>query len=465
MRKMVEPQMPLVQRWIEKPHAHEYAGMSEVLDDAPEALEAVFQCLVRAGGDPKRGREGLTAEQVLRILVVKQLENFSYERLEFFLADSKTFRTFCRLGERCKPTKSVLNRSIKSLDDECLEKVSRAVLNVGLDDGMETGDRLRCDCTTTETNIHNPVDSSLLWDCCRVLTRLTHRARELGALKLSFVDHTRMAKRRDLAIRNAKNMEQRFPLYEQLLELAQQAIGDANRMGAALLEFPQADMMACLRAQQLVAEIDQFVALAWQVINQTNRRVVLGESVPARDKIVSIFEPHTDIIIKDRRDVIYGHKLCLSEGGSGLILDVVIEDGNPADSTLTVRCVERVHQVTRVIFNKVAFDGGFASKDNLQAIKALGVEQVAFSKSRGLAIEDMVKNRRSYRKLHNFRAGIEGTISWVKRCIGLRRCSWHGLGSFKAYVLASVLSANLLIIARKRAEVAAKKAQKLAFVA
>ena len=91
----------------------------------------------------------------------------------------------------------------------------------------------------------------------------------------------------------------------------------------------------------------------------------------------------------------------------------------------------------------------------------MGVEQVAFSKSRGIPVEDMVKNRRSYRKLRNFRAGIEGTISWVKRCIGLRRCNWQGLGSFKAYVLASVLSANLLIIVRKRAKEAAKQAQKL----
>jgi len=101
MRKMVEPQMPLVQRWIEKPHAHEYAGMSDVLDEAPAALEAVFKCLVRSGGNPKRGREGLGAEQVVRILVVKQLENFSYDQLEFSLVDSTTFRTFCRLGDGC----------------------------------------------------------------------------------------------------------------------------------------------------------------------------------------------------------------------------------------------------------------------------------------------------------------------------------------------------------------------------
>ena len=279
--------------------------------------------------------------------------------------------------------------------------------------------------------------------------------------ELASVDHTRMAKRRALAILNAKNQDGRLPLYEQLLQLAQEAISEANRMGAALLEFPPTELMASLRADQIVAEIDQFVALAWRVIDQTYRRVVLSESVPAVDKVVSIFEPHTDIIIKDRREVIYGHKLCLSEGGSGLILDVVIEDGNPADSTLAVRSVKRVHEITGKVFKKVAFDGGFASKDNLEAIKLLGVEQVAFSKSRGIPVEDMVKNRRSYRKLRNFRAGIEATISWVKRCIGLRRCSWPGLGSFKAYVLASVLSANLLVIVRKRAKEAAKHAQKL----
>lgn len=452
MRRMLDEQMPLVQRWVNHPHAHEYMLMSKVLDDAPDALKVVYECLVRVGGDPKRGRDTLTAEQVLRVLVVKMHENLSYEKLSFALADSTTFRSFCRLSQDRVPSKSALQRHIKALTSECLEVVHRTVVRVGLRDGMESGDRMRCDCTVTETDIHDPSDSSLLWDCCRVLIRLTHRAREVGQLKLNFIDHCRKAKARALAVLNAKGPEQRRAPYEQLLEVTRQAVADAQRMGAALLEFPPVDVMDQLRAQQTVAEIDRFVPLTRNVIFQTEQRVLQGQSVPARDKIVSIFEPHTDIIIKDRRETLYGHKLCLTQGGSGLILDVVVEDGNPADATLAVRCVERATDITQRVFKKVAFDGGFASKANVQDIKSLGVEQVCFSKSRGIAIEDMVLNQRSYRKLRNFRAGIEATISWSKRCFGLRRCLWKGLESFKAYALASVLSANLLIIARSRAQ-------------
>jgi IS5 family transposase len=176
--------------------------------------------------------------------------------------------------------------------------------------------------------------------------------------------------------------------------------------------------------------------------------VLGGESVPAGEKIVSIFEPHTDIIVKDRRETFYGHKICLTAGASGIVTDVVVEHGNPADSTLAVRMIERQRELYGRAPRQVSFDGGFTSKDNLAAIKQLGVEDVAFSKGRGLAIVDMVKNSWVYRCLRNFRAGVEGIISFLKRSFGLSRCSWSGLASFKAYVWGSVLACNLLIVAR-----------------
>jgi len=143
MRKMFEPQLPLLQRWIDKPHALEYKLMSQVLDDACDAVQAVYACLMRQGQRADRGRATLTAEQVLRILVVKQLENLSYEQLEFALADSSTFRTFCRLPQGLTPTKSVLHRCLKGLDEACLQLVHQAVLSVGLNDGIESGYPLR----------------------------------------------------------------------------------------------------------------------------------------------------------------------------------------------------------------------------------------------------------------------------------------------------------------------------------
>ena len=178
------------------------------------------------------------------------------------------------------------------------------------------------------------------------------------------------------------------------------------------------------------------------------RRVLAGESVPAAEKLVSIFEPHTDIIVKDQRETLYGHKICLTAGASGLVTDVVVEKGNPADSTLAVKMVERQRDLYGKAPRQVSFDGGFTSRSNLTAIKALGVSDVAFSKGRGLQIAEMVKSTWVYRCLRNFRAGVEGTISFLKRAFGLDRCSWSNFGSFKAYVCGSVLACNLLVVAR-----------------
>ena len=187
-----------------------------------------------------------------------------------------------------------------------------------------------------------------------------------------------------------------------------------------------------------------------QIIAQTERRVLAGEPVPAGDKLVSLFEPHADIIVKGSRDVDYGHKLNLTTGKSGLILDLVIEAGNPADSERFVPMLERHIAFWGAAPRQAAADGGFASRDNLAAAKARGVEDMAFHKKAGLRIEDMVKSRWVYRKLRNFRAGIEAGISCLKRAYGLARCTWRGLDHFKAYVWSSVVAYNLALFARLR---------------
>jgi len=194
--------------------------------------------------------------------------------------------------------------------------------------------------------------------------------------------------------------------------------------------------------------MEHFFALGERVEDQTHRRVMFGEQVPVEEKLVSIFEEHTDIIIKDRRDVLYGHKVCLATGASGLVLDAVVLDGNPADSTLAIDMIDRQVRLQGRAPRQAAFDGGFSSKANLGAIKKLGVEDVCFSKGRGLEITDMVRSDWVYKKLRNFRAGVEAGISFLKRCFGLDRCTWSGLASFKAYTWASVVAANLLMLAR-----------------
>jgi IS5 family transposase len=184
-----------------------------------------------------------------------------------------------------------------------------------------------------------------------------------------------------------------------------------------------------------------------RIIAQSERRVLAGEVVPAGAKLVSLFEPHADIIRKGR-EVAYGHKLNLTTGPSGLILDLVIEAGNPADSARLLPMLERHRTLYRRPPRQAAADGSHASHDNLRRAKASGVRDMAFHKKGGLAVEDMVRSRWVYRKLRNFRAGIEADISCLKRAYGLARCTWRGLDHFRAYVWSSVVAYNLALLAR-----------------
>lgn len=441
MRQLFREQLSLSAPGIDHPHARELAAIDGILRNHPGMVRLVLQDLTR-GVTTDEGREGMTAEQVLRVAIIKQLNGFSYDELSFHLADSRTYRAFCGFGTlEPTPGRSTLQRNVRRITEETWEAIHRMVLGFAEQEGVEDGRKVRVDATVTETNIHPPSDSSLLWDSVRVLTRLLAHAHE-GFLVTRFPSRERRAKRRALDVMNAKNGRKRKKAYRDLLKVTRETVGYAQ---AAAIEL---EAHGDLMARGLAAELRHFIPLVECVIHQTERRVLHGESVPAADKILSIFEDHTDIIIKDRRDTHYGHKLTLTGGRSGLILDWVVEDGNPADSTLAIRMLERQRDIYGRVPRQAALDGGFASKANLEAGKALGVEDLAFSKKRGLEVLDMARSHWVYRRLRNFRAGIESWISLLKRSFGLERCSWKGWNGFHRYIGASIVAANLLTLAR-----------------
>jgi IS5 family transposase len=247
-----------------------------------------------------------------------------------------------------------------------------------------------------------------------------------------------------LNIQYAKNKKQRKSYYLDLLKVTRSTVADAH---SAIELLKYSDNMV---AMMLSLDLKQTVALTLRVIDQTEKRILHGLTVPSSEKIVSIFEPHTDIIVKDRRDTFFGHKVCLTGGRSNLIIDCTIEDGNPADTELVEKTLNRQNEIYGRYPLKAALDGGFASKANLAIAKEMKIKDVCFAKKRGLKVEDMCRSQWVYNRLRRFRAGIEAGISWIKRCFGFARCTWKGLRSFKSYVWASVVSVNLLTIARKQ---------------
>jgi IS5 family transposase len=420
----------------------ELKAMSQWLDAHRDLLNLVTRDL-RRHGVKETGREGLPAEAVLRCALLKQHRQLSYQELAFHLEDSASFRAFARLPWGWSPKKSVLHQTISAIRAQTWEEINKVLLASARQEKLESGKVVRVDSTVTAALIHEPSDSSLLWDCVRVMVRLLQEADALGGT-FPWHDHCRAAKKRARAIEYVRGRPKRVKRYRELLKVTRTTLSYLQQASEQL------PLAAGPAVELWQAQVRHYRPLIKQIIAQTERRVMAGEPVPAGEKLVSLFEPHADIIVKGSRDVDYGHKLNLTTGRSGLILDLVIEAGNPADSDRLLPMLERHIAFYGAAPRQAVADGGYASRANLSRAKAWGVRDMAFHKKSGLKIEEMVKSRWVYRKLRNFRAGIEAGISCLKRAYGLARCTWRGLDHFKTYVWSSVVAYNLALFARLR---------------
>ena len=297
----------------------ELKAMSQWLDEHRGLLGLVAGDL-RRHGIQETGRHGLPAEAVLRSALLKQQRQLSYEELAFHLEDSASFRAFARLPLSWSPKKSVLHKTISAISAASWETINRTVVSSARQEKLEHGTVVRIDSTVTQALIHAPSDSSLLWDGVRVMTRLLEQAMAIpGAPAIVWRNHRRLAKKRALAIQYSRGKARKAQLYRDLIS--------ATRATVAALQHAAQRLTACvsIEAELWRSQLRHYLPLIERVIDQAERRVLAGEAVPAGEKLVSLFEPHADIIVKGGRDVHYGHKLNLTTGRSGLIFDVVIE--------------------------------------------------------------------------------------------------------------------------------------------
>jgi len=411
--------------------------------DGQRPLVSLVAGDLRRQGVRETGRRGLPAETVLRCALLKQQRQLSYEELAFHLEDSASFRAFARLPLRWSPKKSVLHQTISALRPQTWEAVNQALLVSAQQEKLESGATVRIDSTVSAALMHQPSDSTLLWDAVRVMTRLLRRAGRLPeAPAMRWRDRRRLAKKRARAIDYSRGKAKKRVLYRELIAAVQATRAELQTVAEGL---PETVGMA---AERWRAGVNHYLPLIARIIDQSARRVLQGEAVPAGEKLVSLFEPHADIIVKGGREVQYGHKLNLVTGKSGLILDVVVEAGNPADAERFLPMLDRQIARRGAPPRQTAADGGYASRDNLKQAKARGVQDVAFHKKCGIAVADMVKSQWVYRRLRNFRAGIEAGISVFKRAYGGARCIWRGLDHFKAYIWSAVVAHNLMLFAR-----------------
>jgi IS5 family transposase len=442
MREARTAQASIFDRYSEHEFGRQLESLSALLDEYPQILELIARDFSKAEV-ARTGACGLSLESILRCVVLKQITQLSYQKLSFHLSDSATYRTFARLTVKQSPSKSALQATIRRVQPETLAQIHRLLISDWLEQGQLSLDTLRIDSTVVDSNIAPPSDSGLLDDGVRVLSRLMANSKISTGVKIRFVDQRKRSKSLAFRIFHAKKLEKNR-LYPDLIRCARVAL----EQSAKAIDKVQLHATNEIHGRLWINEVTNYRTLLIRVIDQTERRVIHGEAVTASEKIVSLFEPHTDIIVKGQRDVQYGHKVNLATERSGFVTYFNIEDGNPADSTLYQPVLEACQSDYEITPSAVVADGGYASADNVRQARQRGVKRAVFNKPVGLSLHDMGVKKKTFAVLRDFRAGIEGNISELKRAFGMNRATWKGLSGFGAYVWSAVLSYNLMRYAR-----------------
>jgi len=419
-----------------------FEALSDLLDAHPQVLRLIERDLFTKGARDT-GRKGLSVESIFRCMLLKQITRVDYRELSFLLADSQTYRTFARLDWNCYPKHSTLCQNIRRLKPNTLQLVFEAIGRSAAQSGVIDTRFMRLDSTVTKSNIHDPSDSQLLDDGIRVLSRLFAKSADITGVKLRLTDYRQRSRQLAAAIFYGKKAE-KDACYEVLIPLAKRVVQQSHR-AIAQVELKGNKTLSSFNWMQ---NVEHYRHLLERVIYQTERRLFNGETVPATEKLVSLFEPHTDIIIKASRGVEYGHKVNLSTDKRGFITTAMIEKGNPRDSERFISLLNEHHRLYGCLPTTTIADGCYATGYNIDAAKVMGVKRVAFHKKNGIKLSAMGIKEKTLKKLRAFRAGIEGNISELKRAFGAGKAMWKGERGFHSFVWACVISYNLVRLVR-----------------
>jgi len=402
------------------------------------------------------GRNSTPVEVILRMLVVKRLYSYSYEETEQRVSDSLRLRQFCRVYLQDVPDDTTLIRWANQIQSKTLEQFNQRIIQLAVERKVTKGRKLRTDGTVVESNIRPPSDGRLLADSVRVLARTVQRGRKLLSaagqkVQAGFADLTQTAKGLSRQIgetlRSKKEAAQKQgrQLYENLLSMTEQTLQWAVQTEQQLRKRSQQ------KTKRLAETLTHYMPLVKQVMEQTRRRILKKEKVPAQDKIVSLFEEHTDIIRrgKESRPVEYGHKVWLNEVEGGLVSHYRILEGNPSDEQQWKPSLKAHLKTFQKPPHQASADRGVSSEPNEQFAQDLGVQKVILPK-RGYRSKMCVKHEHKiwFVKGRHWHAGVEGRISVLKRAHDLGRCLAHGLTGFHLWVGWGVIAGNLAVIGR-----------------
>jgi IS5 family transposase len=412
------------------------------------------------------GRHSTPVEALLRLLVVQHLFNWSFRETERRVADSLVLRWFCRVYFQRVPDATTLLRWANTIQPATLHALLDRVVVLARQakrpGGTRTGRKLRLDGTVVQTAIHHPTDSSLLVDGVRVLSRALRRSKplvgeHLAGVRDAFRTRLRGVRRglqslHRLARRQGEEAaEARAAVYRKLVAITERTVSQAQRVREAL---ETAAARGAAGAPRLAEQLDRFVPLVRRVIAQARRRVLEGAQVPASEKVVSLFEPHTRIIPRHKGGaaVEFGRTVVLDEVEGGIVTRYrLLADGDAERGELASALPHHqalfAHPPTLV-----AGDRGIHGPDNERLAQHAGVKHLVIPRSGTVSAAQRAKERSpAWRRRYRFRAGIEGRISSLRRDYGLRRCAYHGDAGMERCVGWGVIASNLRHVAQKLA--------------
>jgi IS5 family transposase len=439
----------------------------QVLEDA-EIVAAVYEALAkRRPKSRSRGRRGTPAEVVLRLLVLKHIRDLSYDALEREVRPNLVYRDFTRVGGEKMPDAKTMGRWGLAIGPQVLKQIHDRIVTIARDKGVVAGRRMRVDTTVVETNIHYPTDSTLLGDGVRVLTRTMKKITDIvGAVGTKLRDRSRSVKLRLLEIgriaraKGPLNRERLRQRYCRLLDTTSRVVGQAKRFSREIFEGVKraSDVLKQIALDSLRAELDRMVPLVRQVMRQARARIFRGNT-HVKDKILSLFEPSTEIIRKGKagKPNEFGKIAKLQEAENQIIVDYDVYARRPNDSDLLIPAIAAHQAKLGRVPRLVAADAAFYSGRNEAAANAMGVKRVGIPNRSTKSLErKREQKKRWFRNGQKWRTGSEGRISVVKRRNGLSRCRYKGYDGMQRWVGLGVISDNLInigLIMNRRAAV------------
>ncbi len=421
--------------WARNP---EFGLLDTVLDQHPELITVAKEDVLRGCLQSEFGRQDMpSVEQIVRAAIYKEMKGLDYRELEYAQSDSRICEQFVKLDTRHPFSFQVFQKYISKISEDSLQQVLVALNKIAIDEGLEDIKQLRQDSTVVETNIHYPTNNSLVWDCIKDIHRLLSQLAE-EVKDLDWRDYSKDAKRTFFKINNTKSGDKRIDLFNKQLITFTKCI---NQVANVVKKKSGCSLNAFI----IIGELKKLLPLMEKVYEITWRKQINGEKVPNEEKIFSIYEQHTDIIVKGQREVKFGHKINLTSGKSSLILSCEVLKGNPADSTLYQKTIDKIVSDYQIVPRDSVTDGGYASKDNTEYAQGKGIVNIVFNKIVG-SLKNIASSRNMETRLKKWRSGIEAVISNLKRGYQLFRCNWKGEAHFKQKVLWSVLAYNIRVM-------------------